>query len=254
MAKHPHQAAELPTLFGALSDATDESPPPASTTVGADGHRARMRDRLLRVGPDALADHELLEMLLFLALPRRDTKPIARALLGRFRSLAGAISASPPELRKIEGLGEAGIAALKTVQVAALRLMRAEVMDQPILANWPHVINYLTATLARETIEHFRVLYLDSRNRLIADEAQARGTVNLTPVYPREVVRRALELNATAMILVHNHPSGDPTPSRQDVEMTLAVRAAAEPLSVLLHDHVIIGNGRWVSLTAEGLI
>lgn len=222
--------------------------------AGVDGHRARMRDRLLRAGADALADHEILEMVLFLALPRRDTKPISRALLTRFRSLAGAISASPPELREIEGLGEAGIAALKIIQAAALRLTRAEVMDQPVLTNWPRVIDYLTAVLAREKIEHFRVLYLDSRNRLIADEEQGRGTVNATPVYPREVVRRALELSATALILVHNHPSGDPTPSRQDIEMTRALRAAAEPLSLLLHDHVIIGNGRWISLIREGLV
>lgn len=127
-------------------------------------------------------------------------------------------------------------------------------MDQPILTSWQRVIDYLTAALAREKVEHFRVLYLDTRNRLIADEPQAKGTVNLTPVYPREVVRRALELHATALILVHNHPSGDPTPSRQDVEMTKAIRAAAEPLSVALHDHVIIGNGRWLSLSKEGLI
>lgn len=249
--RKPTALAGAPLLFDGPTPAETLS---AAVVPGADGHRARMRARLLRAGPDALADHEVLEMVLFLALPRRDTKPIARALLGRFRSLAGAISAAPPELREIEGLGESGIAALKTVQAAALRLIRAEIMDQPILATWPRVIDYLTAALAREKVEHFRVLYLDSRNRLIADEAQARGTVNLTPVYPREVVRRALELSATAMILVHNHPSGDPSPSRQDIEMTRAVRAAGEPLSVLLHDHVIIGNGHWISLSAEGLI
>lgn len=249
--RKPTVLAEAPLLFDGLTPAEAES---AGTVPGVEGHRARMRNRLLRAGPDALGDHEVLEMVLFLALPRRDTKPVARALLGRFRSLAGAISASPQELRDIEGLGEAGIAALKTVQAAALRLIRAEVMDQPILATWPRVIDYLTAALAREKVEHFRVLYLDSRNRLIADEAQGRGTVNLTPVYPREVVRRALELSASAMILVHNHPSGDPTPSRQDIEMTRAVRAAGEPLSVLLHDHIIIGNGSWISLIKEGLI
>jgi DNA repair protein RadC len=249
--RKPTAPAEAPLLFDGL---TPSEPGTAPAVPGAEGHRSRMRDRLLRAGPEALDDHEVLEMVLFLALPRRDTKPISRALLGRFRSLAGAISASPQELREIEGLGEAGMAALKTIQAAALRLTRAEVMDQPILANWPRVIDYLTAVLAREQIEHFRVLYLDTRNRLIADEAQTRGTVNLTPVYPREVVRRALELNATAMILVHNHPSGDPTPSRQDIDMTRAVRAAGEALSVLLHDHVIIGNGRWFSLAKEGLI
>ncbi|GAB0119628.1 RadC family protein [Acidisoma sp. 7E03] len=248
-------AKQLPSSGAATLFSELPPPPPALRhDAGVDGHRARMRDRLLRAGPDALNDHEILEMVLFLALPRRDTKPISRSLLIRFRSFASAISASPQELREIDGLGEAGIAALKTIQAAALRLSRAEIMDQPVLTNWQRVIDYLTAVLAREKIEHFRVLYLDSRNRLIADEEQGRGTVNATPVYPREVVRRALELSATAMILVHNHPSGDPTPSHQDIEMTRALRAAAEPLSLLLHDHVIIGNGRWISLIREGLV
>ena len=254
MAKHPH-LADAQGLF-------DPAPPAMSgikathrpAVPGAEGHRSRMRDRLLRAGPDALADHEVLEMTLFLALPRRDTKPIARALLTRFRSFAGCIAATPQELREIEGLGEAGVAALKTIQAAALRLMRAEVIDQPVLSSWQRLMEYLTAVLARERIEHFRVLYLDTRNRLIADEAQGRGTVNATPVYPRELVRRALELHATALILVHNHPSGDPTPSQQDIQMTRAIRTAAEPISVTLHDHIIIGNARWVSLRQEGLI
>jgi DNA repair protein RadC len=248
---HPPHLADALGLFGGLPEASAHPPPIAA---GADGHRARMRDRLLRAGPDALADHEVLEMTLFLALPRRDTKPIARALLARFRSFAGCISATPQELREVEGLGEAGVAALKTIQAAALRLMRAEVMDQPILSSWQKLLDYLTAVLAREKVEHFRVLYLDTRNRLIADEAQGRGTVNMTPVYPREIIRRALELNATAFILVHNHPSGDPTPSPQDIAMTRAIRTAAEPLSVILHDHVIIGNARWVSFRKEGLL
>jgi DNA repair protein RadC len=254
MAKHPH-LADTQGLFGPMPPALSTATAPVTPAVhGAEGHRARMRDRLLRAGPEALADHELIEMLLFLALPRRDTKPIARALLVRFRSFAGCIAAAPQELREIEGLGDAGIAALKTIQAAALRLMRAEVIGQPILSSWQHLMEYLTAVLARERIEHFRVLYLDTRNRLIADEPQGRGTVNATPVYPRELVRRALELHATALILVHNHPSGDPTPSQQDIQMTRAIRTAAEPLSVTLHDHVIIGNARWVSLRQEGLI
>jgi DNA repair protein RadC len=242
---------ETPPLFPeaenpALSQTTLDS------AVGTEGHRSRMRDRLLRAGPEALADHELLEMMLFLALPRRDTKPIARALLARFRSFSAAISASPQELRHVDGLGEAGIAALKTIQAAAIRLVRAEVMEQPVLANWSRVIEYLTAVLAREKVEQFRVLYLDTRNRLIADEPQSRGTVNFTSVYPREVVRRALELSATAIILVHNHPSGNPSPSRQDIDITQAVQAAAEPLAITVHDHVIIGNGDWISLRKQG--
>jgi len=227
---------------------------PAATAAGAEGHRGRMRARLVGAGPDSLADHELLEMVLFLALPRRDTKPIARALLARFGSFAAAIAAPAQDLRGIEGLGEAGLAALKTVQAAALRLARGEVMRRPVLDNWDRLMAYLNAVLARERIEQFRVLFLDGRNRLLADEAQARGTVNHTPVYPREVVKRALELHATAMILVHNHPSGDPTPSSEDIAMTREVRQAAQALSVVLHDHVIVGNGRWLSFRREGLM
>jgi DNA repair protein RadC len=225
-----------------------------SSIAGSAGHRERMRARLLTAGPDGLADYELLEMLLFLALPRRDTKPVAKALLARFGSFAGAISAPLNDLRAVEGMGEAAVAALKTVQAAALRLARAEVMERPVLSNWDRLMDYLNAMLARERIEQFRVLFLDTRNRLLADEAQARGTVNHTPVYPREVVKRALELQATALILVHNHPSGDPTPSADDVAMTREVQAAARALSIVLHDHVIIGNGRWLSFRREGLL
>ncbi len=232
----------------------DLDPPSSDPASGTEGHRARMRARLLSAGAEALADHEMLEMVLFLALPRRDTKPIARALLGRFGSFAAVIAAPVNELRGVEGLGEAGTAALKLVQGAALRLMRAEVMDRPVLSNWDRVLGYLNAALAREQVEQFRVLFLDTRNRLLADEAQSRGTVNHTPVYPREVVKRALELNATALILVHNHPSGDPTPSHEDVAMTEEVKAAAATLSVVLHDHIIVGNGRWLSFRQQGLL
>ncbi len=235
---------------GRGAPAEDRAPSPLS----AEGHRARMRNRLLTAGPDAVADHELLEMVLFLALPRRDTKPIARALLKRFGSYAGAISAPLPDLRRIEGLGEAGAAALKTIQAAALRLLKADVIDRPVLSDWPRLMDYLGAVLGRERIEQFRILFLDNRNRLLADEAQTRGTVNHTPVYPREVVKRALELNATAMILVHNHPSGDPTPSRDDIDMTAAIAKATHVLDVVLHDHVIVGNGRWFSFRKEGLL
>ncbi|WP_149539737.1 RadC family protein [Siccirubricoccus phaeus] len=226
----------------------EEAPP------GHLGHRARVRQRLLSHGPDALLDHELLELVLFLALPRRDTKPIARALLARFGSFANAIAATPLELLGVDGLGEAGVAALKAVQGAALRLARAEVIDQPVLNSWDRLIDYLTATLSREKVEHVHVLYLDTRNRLIADEAQARGTVNHTPVYPREVVKRALELQSTALILVHNHPSGDPTPSRADIEMTQEITQAAQVFGIVVHDHLIVGNGRQLSFRREGLL
>jgi DNA repair protein RadC len=213
-----------------------------------------MRHRLLTAGPEALADHEMLEMLLFHALPRRDTKGIARALLSQHGSFAGAIAAAPQDLRGVDGLGEAGVAAQKLAQAAALRLMRAEFVGKPVLNNWDRLMSYLNAELARERIEQFRVLFLDNRNRLVADEAQGRGTVNHTPVYPREVMKRALELQASALILVHNHPSGDPTPSADDIAMTREVKSAASVLSIVLHDHVIVGNGRWLSFLREGLL
>jgi DNA repair protein RadC len=235
-------------LLGSLAPLPDRPPP------GPDGHRARMRSRLLQAGPDALLDHELIEMLLFLALPRRDTKPIARQLLARFGSFGNALAAPPQELRQVEGLGESGIAALKTAQAAALRLLRQEVLDRPVLSNWERLLGYLNAALAREKVEQFRILFLDSRNRLIADEAQAKGTVNHTPVYPREVVKRCLELQATALILVHNHPSGDPSPSRADLDMTAEIKAAAGLLGITLHDHLIIGNGEHLSFRKEGLL
>lgn len=250
MARAPKQIpgfAEM-DLLGPLASASE--PPP----VGAEGHRLRMRARLLAAGADALADHEMLEMVLFLALPRRDTKAISRALLARFGSFAAVIAAPAQDLRGTEGLGEAGVAALKTVQGAALRLVRAEVMGKPVLANWHRLTEYLLAVMARERTEQFRVLFLDGRNRLIADELQARGTVNHTPAYPREVMKRALELHAAALILVHNHPSGDPTPSLDDVELTRAMQGAALSLSLVLHDHVVVGNGRVLSFRAEGLL
>jgi DNA repair protein RadC len=251
MARKPQLAEASASLDGLFPDAQAS---PAEPPPGHLGHRARMRNRLLTAGPEALLDHELLEMLLFQALPRRDTKPIARALLGRFGSFANAIAAPARELQEVEGMGEAGVAALKVVQAAALRLLRAEVKDQPLLNNWDRLLAYLSATLAREPIEQFRLLFLDTKNRLIADEAQARGTVNHTPVYPREVVKRALELQATALILVHNHPSGDPTPSRADLEMTQEVKQAASLLGITVHDHLIVGNGKHLSFRREGLL
>jgi DNA repair protein RadC len=245
--------APAPRLPGLLADGVHGGAEDADRP-GHLGHRARMRQRLLLAGPEAVLDHELLEMVLFLALPRRDTKLIARALLARFGSFANAIAAPPIELRGVDGLGDAGTAALKTVQAAALRLSREELKQTFVLNSWDRLIDYLTVHLARERVEEVHVLYLDTRNRLIADEVHGRGTVNHTPVYPREVVKRALELQATAMILVHNHPSGDPTPSRADIEMTGEIKAAAMVFGIVLHDHIIIGNGRHVSLRQEGLL
>jgi DNA repair protein RadC len=227
---------------------------PGAPAVSLAGHRERLRSRLLSGGPDAVADHELIEMTLFIALPRRDTKQIARDLVARFGSYAAVFAAPVPQLLKVDGLGEAGVAALKIVHAAAQRLVKVEVIHRPVLGNWERLMEYLHAVLAREKIEQFRLLFLDNKNRLLADEAQARGTVNHTPVYPREVVKRALELAASAIILVHNHPSGDPSPSREDIEMTREIKAAVGTMGILLHDHIIVGNGAWLSFRKEGLL
>lgn len=242
-----------PAAVSGLSEQLDLIDPGGSAS-GADGHRARMRARLLAAGADALADHELLEMVLYLGLPRRDTKPLARALLSRFGSFAGVIAAPLRELQSVAGMGEAGPAALKTVQAAAHRLVRGEILDRPLLDNWGRLTDYLTALLARERTEQARVLFLDTRNRLITDEAHGLGTVNHAPVYPREIVKRALELHASALILVHNHPSGDPAPSRDDIAMTKQIRDAAATMSIVLHDHIVVGNGACFSFKREGLL
>ena len=237
---------------GQLAAALDPAQPFAS--IGPRGHRGRMRARLLERGADGLADYELLEMLLFLAFKQGDTKPLAKALINRFGSFAKVLAAPTEALIATPGVGPHALSALRLVQAAALRMARGELIEQPVLTNWQALMDYLTAAMSRDRIEQFRVLFLDSRNRLIADEAQARGTVNHTPVYPREVVKRGLELHATAMILVHNHPSGDPTPSAQDIEMTRQIATAARALSITLHDHVIIGNGTWLSFRQESLL
>ncbi len=243
------QLAEAGPSLLDFAGAGGAEPPP-----GHLGHRHRLRDRLLTRGAEALADYEILEVLLFANYPRQDTKPVAKALIVRFGSLGAVLSARPEQLQEVEKVGPGAAATIKAAQAAALHLLRAEVREQPVLNNWDRLTAYLSAVMAREAIEQFRVLFLDTRNRLIADEAQARGTVNHTPVYPREVVKRALELGATAIILVHNHPSGDPAPSRADVEMTQEVKAAATALGIVLHDHLIIGNGRHLSFRREGLL
>jgi DNA repair protein RadC len=222
--------------------------------AAAEGHRLRMRRRLLKAGPDSLADHEMLEMILFIALPRRDTKPIARELLTRFRTFGGVIAAPVAEILAVGGLGEAGAAALKLVQAACLRTMRQEVMSGPVLSTWDRLTDYLTAAMGHERTEQFRVLFLDGRNRLIADEVQGQGTINHAPAYPREVVRRCLELHATAVILAHNHPSGEPTPSREDVALTADIARAASVMGITVHDHIIVGRGKWLSFRAEKLL
>ena len=218
------------------------------------GHRDRLRQRLLDKGGAALADYEILEFLLFGAKPRTDTKPLAKALMKRFGGLAAVLAAEPSELAEVPGLGDASIAALKIVPEAARRLAREQVMGQPVLASWGKLLDYCRITLAHEKVERFHLLFLDRQNRLIADETQQRGTVDHTPVYPREVVRRALELGASALILVHNHPSGDPTPSQADIEMTREIVAAGEKLGISVHDHVVIGKSGETSFKTAGLL
>jgi len=218
------------------------------------GHRERLRERFARGGADALPDYELLELLLFQAQPRRDTKPVAKRLLDRFGTFADVISAEPRLLREVSGVGDAAVQALKTVQAAAVRLARHEVMEKPVLSNWNKLLAYCRASMAFEKTERFRVLFLNRQNALIADEEQQKGTVDHTPVYPREVVKRALELGATAIIMVHNHPSGDPTPSKADIEMTREVRDAGQKLGIQLHDHLIMSRDGHASFKEMGLL
>ncbi|MGH6831434.1 MAG: RadC family protein, partial [Methyloceanibacter sp.] len=200
------------------------------------GHRERLRRRFRGAGPDALPDYELLELILFRAAPRRDTKPLAKALIARFGTFAEVLNAPEELLREVPGIGEAAITELKLVRAAALRLMSGEVLERPVLSSWAQVLDYCRASMGFASKEQFRILFLDKRNQIIVDEVQQTGTVDHTPVYVREVVKRALELSATAIVLVHNHPSGDPTPSRADIEMTRQIVAAAKPLGVLVHD------------------
>ncbi len=218
------------------------------------GHRERLRQRFLQAGADALADYELLELLLFRAIPRRDVKPLAKRLLAHFGSFAEVISAPPQRLMEVEGIGEAAATELKVVQAAALKLLQQQAREKPVFHGWSDLLAYCRAALAYAEREEFRVLFLDAKNRLIADEVQNRGTIDHTPVYPREVVRRALELSAASIILLHNHPSGDPTPSRADVEMTKRIITAAEPLGIRVHDHLVIGRDGHASLRALGLL
>ena len=203
-------------------------------------------------GALAVPDYELLELVLFRSIPRRDVKPLARALIEAFGDFNRVLSAAPERLTEIKGVGEAVITDLKIVEAAAHRLARAKVMKKHVISSWDAVLDYCHTTMAHRETEQFRVLYLDRKNILIADEEQAKGTVDHVPVYPREVVKRALELNASAMILVHNHPSGDPTPSDADIEMTAQIKSACDALGLTLHDHLIIGKSRELSFRSEG--
>jgi DNA repair protein RadC len=218
------------------------------------GHRKRLRQRFLEAGSNAVSDYEVLELILFRAIPQRDVKPLAKDLIAKFGSFAEAISAPIERLKEVDGLGDAAITELKIVQAAANRLARGQVKDRPVLSSWSNVLDYCRSAMAFAEKEEFRILFLDKRNRLIADEQHQTGTVDHTPVYPREVVKRALELSATAVILVHNHPSGDPTPSRADVQMTQAIIEVAKPLGIAVHDHIIVGKDGHASLKGLKLI
>jgi DNA repair protein RadC len=218
------------------------------------GHRERLRERFREAGADAVSDYELLELLLFRALPRRDVKPLAKSLLEKFGSFAEVITAPEARLAEVKGLGDSGVTELKIVQAAASRLLRGKVKKRPALSSWTAVLDYCRTAQAFADREQFRVLFLDKRNQLIADEVQQVGTIDHTPVYPREVVKRALELSATAIILVHNHPSGDPTPSHADIQMTQQIITVAQPLGISVHDHIIVGKEGHASLKGLKLI
>ena len=218
------------------------------------GHRERLRERFLEGGAGAMPDYELMELVLFAAIPRRDVKPLAKQLIARFGSFAEAIAAPRARLLELDGVGDAVVAQLKIVEAAALRLSRTAMLNRPALSSWAALIDYCTAAMARSPNEEFRILFLDRKNILIADEVQTRGTIDHTPVYPREIVKRALELGASAVILVHNHPSVDPTPSRADIEMTRDVAAAAKALHIAVHDHLVIGRSGHASFKSLGLL
>ncbi|EYD73239.1 RadC family protein [Limimaricola hongkongensis] len=217
-------------------------------------HRRRLRERFLSGGADAMPDYELLELLLFRAIPRQDVKPLARRLIDAFGDLNRVLAAPAPRLTEIDGVGPAVLCEIKVVEAVAHRMARARVIARPVLSGWEPLLDYCRTVMAHRDTEQFRVLFLDRRNVLIADEAQGRGTVDHVPVYPREVVKRALELNASALILVHNHPSGDPTPSEADIAMTAQIDAAARALNLTLHDHLVIGKSRETSFRADGLL
>jgi DNA repair protein RadC len=244
--------APLP-LFGDPAPAPADDLPRKLPSYITD-HRKRLRDRFVMAGAQAFLDYELLELVLFRAIPRQDVKPLARRLLDAFGDFNGVLSASPERIAEVDGAGEAVALELKIVEAAAHRLARARVLGRQVISSWDALLDYCHTVMSHRETEHFRVLFLDRKNTLIADEEQARGTVDHVPVYPREVVKRALELNASALILVHNHPSGDPTPSQADIAMTAQVRAAAETLGLTLHDHIIIGKSREQSFRSAGLL
>jgi DNA repair protein RadC len=237
-----------------MSSSSDNVLPGLSEAPHYHGHRERLRDRFRTAGADALSDYELLELVLFRALPRRDVKPLAKALIQAFGSFAETVHAPDARLREIGGLGEAAITEIKLIAAASNRVAKGQLKQRTVLSSWGTVIDYCRTAMAFADKEQFRILFLDKRNQLIADEVQQIGTVDHTPVYPREVVKRALELSATAIIMVHNHPSGDPTPSQADIQMTKAVIEVSKPLGIAVHDHIIVGKHGHASLKGMKVI
>ena len=243
----------LPLFTAEVDEAVGAHLPEKMPSYIAD-HRKRLRQRFMEGGAQAIPDYELLELLLFRAIPRQDVKPLARELLDTFGDFNRVVTASSARLMMVKGIGEAVVQDLKIIEAAAQRMMRSRVMNQPILSSWDALLDYCHTAMAHRETEQFRILFLDRKNVLIADEEQARGTVDHVPVYPREVVKRGLELNASALILVHNHPSGDPTPSEADISMTMQIQEAAQVLGIILHDHLIIGKSRELSFRAQGYL
>jgi DNA repair protein RadC len=235
----------------------DHKKPPADEKNGTPhffGHRERLRQRFRDYGSDSLQDYELLELLLFRTIPRKDTKELAKNLLNRFGSFAEVLSASYERLIEVSGVKEATATDLSIVFAASHRLLQSQIKEKPILSSWQAVLDYCRSSMAFSEKEHFRILFLDKKNVLIADEVQQTGTIDHTPVYPREVIKRALELSSTAIILIHNHPSGDPTPSRADIEMTKTIATIANPLGISVHDHLIVGKGGHASFRGLNLL
>jgi DNA repair protein RadC len=239
---------------GTSNGKSKQASAPAEAVPHYHGHRQRLRERLLQAGTAGVRDYELLELILFRAIPQRDVKPLAKDLIARFGSFAEAIAAPIERLREVKGLGDAAITELKIVQAAASEFARGQTRKRTVLSSWSSVLDYCRTAQAFADKEQFRILFLDKRNALIADEVQQTGTIDHTPVYPREVVKRALELSATAIILVHNHPSGDPTPSQADITMTQAIVDVAKTLGIAVHDHIIVGKDGHASLKGLRLI
>ena len=223
-------------------------------TTDGSGHRARLRKRLFEGGGETLLDHEVIEYLLGLAIPRRDTKPLAKKLLHEFGGMSGLLTADGESIARNGGVSEGTVAAIKIVQAAALRMLAEPIRNQPILSNWQALLDYLRADMSALTIERVRVLHLNARNMLIRDEVMSEGSVDQAAVYVREVIRRALDLGSAAIILVHNHPSGDPAPSRADIQLTKDIAEAGRRLGIVVHDHIIVGGDKHTSLRAAGLI